>query len=69
MTKESNLVVRKAPEGMHCADPRVEEMPLTNELCELIARRNENMTAAQVRAELMAGNPVYTNFSRYWVEK
>lgn len=43
-------------------------VPLTDELCELIAKRNGYMKAGEVHASLLRGQTIYTNFSCYTLE-
>lgn len=63
--------VVKTTDGVHnpvmfTGEP--ERMPLTAELCAEVARLNGSMTPGEVRAALMRGTSVYTNFSRYTLE-
>lgn len=57
-----------APDGLHCADKRVQRLKLTEELAKVISSLNGGLSPEEVRATLLAGDPVHTNFSRYWIE-
>lgn len=63
------LIVCCGPDGLHCADKQVQRTPLTDELLQSISRRNGYLSPEQVYATMLAGKPVYTNFSRYWIEE
>jgi len=49
--------------------PVIKRLPLTTELCEKIAKENGYLNAQEVAVELKRGQPIYTSFKRYTLER